>query len=136
MALLFHLHCLVFVIHWGLNSLTNRRIVWKFYFNITTQYSFIFPWINLSITIFSETFNKNNYNFQLPKVIGLHRQVQVSTWYHFSSFPSKVECLEESLEFESNIFPVMLNLHHISTVLLFFVVKVFGKSLTIIRKSG
>ena len=136
MALLFHLHCLVFVRHWCLNSLTNRRIVWKFYFNITTQYSFISPWINLSITIFSETFNKNNYKFQLPKVIGLHWQVQVSTWYHFSSFPSKVESLQESLEFESNIFSVMLNLHHISTVLLFFVVKAFGESLTVIRNSG
>ena len=64
----------------------------------------------------------------------------------FSSFAGKVERFQESLEFESNIFSsyfilvvissVMLNLHHISIVLLFFVVKVFEESLTIIRKSG
>ena len=148
MALHFHLYCLVYVIYWCLNSSTDRRIVWKFYFNVTTYCSFISAWINLNITTFSETFTKNNYKFQLPKVIGLHRPVQLSTWYQFCSFVSKVECFQKWLEFESNIFSsyfilgsyiissVMLNLHHISTVLLFFVVKVFGKSLTIIRKSG
>ena len=144
MALLFHLYCQVFAIYWCLNSLNNKRIVWKLYFNTTTLCSFISPWINLSITTFSETFTKNNYKFQLPKVIGLDRSV--STWHHFSSFAGKVERFQESLEFESNIFSsyfilvvissVMLNLHHISNVLLFFVVKVFEESLTIIRKSG
>ena len=102
----FHLYCLVFVIYWCLNSLTKLRIVWKFYFNITTHCSFIFPGINLSITIFSEIFTKNN----ISKLQGLwgYRPVQVSAWYHLSSFANKVEwfleCFQELLEFESNIF--------------------------------
>ena len=48
----------------------------KFYFNITAHSNFIFPGINLSITIFLEIFTKNN----ISKLQGLYgyRPVQVS----------------------------------------------------------
>lgn len=45
-----YLYCLVlcrpFVIYWCLNLLTKWRIVWKFYFSISTHCSYISPRIN------------------------------------------------------------------------------------------